>query len=170
MQYFSLNLSGNGIHLRNQVGNLIGGVLLKSQAESGYRLELAVGFYAEAKQDFELSRWRSCVDNSQHAVENSGKTVIACFQPVEKSHNSAKQVIDLIKNEEISPDLIDDIKVMIPMLRKLGFEEHLRTGYGDEIMHKSPWELFNKDDASQALEMARKCSIIARKVYEYYFG
>jgi len=72
----------------------------------GYRLELVDGFYAEANQDFELSRWRSCVDNSQLAVENSGKTVIACFRPVEKSHNPAKQVIDLIKNEEISPELM----------------------------------------------------------------
>ncbi len=143
---------------------------MKSQAESRYRLELAEGFYAEANQDFELSRWRSCVDNSQLAVENSGKTVIACFRPVEKSHNPAKQVIDLIKNEEISPDLIDDIKVMIPMLRKLGFEEHLKTDYGDENTYKSPWELFDKDDASQALEMARKCSMIVRKVYGYYFG
>ena len=38
---------------------------MKSQAESRYRLELAEGFLAEALQNFELSRWRSCVDNSQ---------------------------------------------------------------------------------------------------------
>ena len=143
---------------------------MKSQLDSRYRLELAEGFYGEANQDFELSRWRSCVDNSQLAVENSGKTVIACFRPVEKSHNPAKQVIDLIKTGEISLELIDDIKLMVPMLRNLGFEEHLKTDYGDENTYKSPWELFNKDDASEALEMAQKCSRIARRVYEYYFG
>lgn len=58
------------------------------------------GFLAEALQDFELSRWRSCVDNSQLAVENSGKTIIACFRPVEKSHNPARQVDDLLEKDD----------------------------------------------------------------------
>lgn len=62
---------------------------MKSKSESRYRLELAEGFLGEAKQDFELLRWRSCVDNSQLAVENSGKTVVACFRPIEKSHKDS---------------------------------------------------------------------------------
>lgn len=143
---------------------------MKSKAESRYRLELAEGFLAEAEQDFELSRWRSCVDNSQLAVENSGKTIVACFRPVEKSHNPARQVADLLEKEEISPELISDIKILIPLLEKLGFEEHLKTDYGDEDTYKTPWNLFNKDDASEALEIARKCVRIAKRVYRFYFG
>jgi HEPN domain-containing protein len=143
---------------------------LKSKSESRYRLELAEGFLDEAEQDFGLSRWRSCVDNSQLAVENSGKTVVACFRPVEKSHNPARQVADLLEGNEINQELIEDIKILIPLLEKLGFEEHLKTDYGDEDTYKSPWEIFNKDDASEAVEIAGKCVITAKKVYEFYFG
>lgn len=143
---------------------------MNSKDESRYRLELAEGFLAEAEQDFELSRWRSCVDNSQLAVENSGKTVVACFRPVEKSHNPAKQVVDLIDSGEINQKLIDDIKIMTPLLEKLGFEEHLKTDYGDEDTYRSPWDIFNKGDAAEALKIARKCVSIAKSVYEFYFG
>ena len=41
-----------------------------------YRLALANGFLQEARQDSELARWRSCVDNSQLAVENAGKALL----------------------------------------------------------------------------------------------
>lgn len=143
---------------------------MNSKAESRYRLELAEGFLKEAEQDFLLSRWRSCVDNSQLAVENSGKTVVACFRPVEKSHNVARHVADLMEREEIDPELNDDIKILIPMLDKLGFEEHLKTDYGDEDTYKSPWDIFTKDDAAEALEMARKSVMIAKKTYGFYFG
>ncbi len=143
---------------------------MKSKAESRYRLELSEGFLAEAEQDFGLSRWRSCVDNSQLAVENSGKAIVACFRPVEKSHNPARQVADLLEREEIAQELIDDIKTLIPLLEKLGFEEHLRTDYGDEDTYKSPWELFDKEDAAEALEMARKSVGIAKRGYGFYFG
>lgn len=142
---------------------------MKSRDESRYRLNLAEGFLTGAEQDFELSRWRSCVDNSQLAVENSGKMVVACFRPVEKSHNPAKQVADLLKTEKIDSKLIDDIGYLIPLLDKLGFEEHLKTDYGDEDTYKSPWDLFNEDDAAEALEIARKSVGIAKKVYKFYF-
>ncbi len=110
------------------------------------------------------------MDNSQLAVENSGKTVVACFRPVEKSHNPARQVTDLLDRGEIDEKLIDDIKILIPLLEKLGFEEHLKTDYGDEDTYKSPWDIFNKDDAAEALDIARKCVGIAKRVYEFYFG
>lgn len=143
---------------------------MKSQAESRYRLELAEGFLSEALQDFELSRWRSCVDNSQLAVENSGKTIIACFRPVEKSHNPARQVADLLVKDEINQELVDDVRLIIPLLERLGFEEHLKTDYGDEDTYRSPWEIFNKDDAIESLGSARKCVEIAKRIYSFYFS
>jgi hypothetical protein len=36
-----------------------------------YRLMLAQGFLEESRQDVQLQRWRSAVDSSQLAVENS---------------------------------------------------------------------------------------------------
>ena len=50
--------------------------------EASYRLRLVLGFLEEARQDFNLERWRSCVDNSQLATENAAKAVLALLGPV----------------------------------------------------------------------------------------
>jgi len=65
--------------------------------ESKYRLRLAEGFLEEARQDIASQRWRSCVDNSQLAVENAAKAVLALLGPVGRTHNPAvllRQALD----------------------------------------------------------------------------
>lgn len=57
--------------------------------EARYRLRLAEGFLQEARQDIALQRWRSCVDNSQLAVENAAKAALAFLGPVGRTHNPA---------------------------------------------------------------------------------
>ncbi len=54
-----------------------------------YRLKIAQGFLEESRQDMQLGRWRSAVDNSQLAVENSAKAVLSLVAPVGKIHNPA---------------------------------------------------------------------------------
>lgn len=41
-----------------------------------YRLRIAYGFLEESRQDVELGRQRSAVDNAQLAVESSAKALI----------------------------------------------------------------------------------------------
>jgi HEPN domain-containing protein len=53
-----------------------------SSEEPRYRLNLAEGFLLEAREDLNLKRWRSCVDNSQLAVENAAKVALALLGPV----------------------------------------------------------------------------------------
>lgn len=60
---------------------------MESGRDSAYRLKLAEGFLKEAKEDFQLNRWRSCVDNSQLAAENSARAVISVLMPVPKRHD-----------------------------------------------------------------------------------
>lgn len=55
--------------------------------EVRYRQRLAEGFLGEARQDVELRRWRSCIDNSQLAVENAAKAALALLGPVGRTHN-----------------------------------------------------------------------------------
>jgi hypothetical protein len=55
-----------------------------------YRLRLSEGFLNEARQDLALKRWRSCVDNSQLAVENAAKVFLAYLGPVGRTHNPAE--------------------------------------------------------------------------------
>lgn len=50
--------------------------------DAEYRLEVAQGFLGEARQDVQLGRWRSAVDNAQLTVENATKAVLALAGPV----------------------------------------------------------------------------------------
>ena len=66
-----------------------------------YRFGLANGFLNEAEQDMQLARWRSCVDNSQLAVENAGKAALFLFGVAPKSHEPARQITVLLRQASL---------------------------------------------------------------------
>lgn len=106
--------------------------------EALFRLKLAEGFLKEAEQDFSISRWRSCVDNAQLCSENAGKTIIAIFKPIEKTHDPSAQLRKIIDDAIIDKSLITDLEKMIPLYAQLGPEEHFLTDYGDEETLSTP--------------------------------
>ncbi len=110
-----------------------------------YRMRLAGGFLAEAEQDFDLARWRSCVDNAQLAAENAGKTVLALFGVVPKTHDPAQQIAQILRNQDVPSTIRGLMEKMLPELLALGSAEHFLTDYGDEVSYKLPWDLFDKD-------------------------
>jgi len=61
---------------------------MDSERDVRYRLRLAEGFLGEAEEDVRSSRWRSCVDNAQLAVENAIKAVIGRFGPSTRAPDS----------------------------------------------------------------------------------
>ncbi|MEW6687040.1 MAG: HEPN domain-containing protein [Candidatus Edwardsbacteria bacterium] len=136
--------------------------------EAEYRLRLARGFLKEAEQDFQLSRWRSCVDNAQLSAENSGKAIISLFEPVEKTHDPAMQLKRLIDEKIIPSELRTDLEEVLSFLGEWGFDKHILSDYGDEIAKRDPWELFSEEDANEALQTARICLSKAEKIYEAY--
>jgi len=142
---------------------------MNSQLDAEYRLRLAKGFQREAEQDFQLQRWRSCVDNAQLSVENSGKAIIAIFEPVEKTHNPAINLRKLIAKGLVDNALRGDLNAALTYFDELGFEEHFLTDYGDEKNYKDPWSLFNKSDAQKALDIMQKCLTVAEAFYQFYY-
>ncbi len=131
-----------------------------------YRIRLAEGFLAEAEQDFSLGRWRSCVDNAQLAVENAGKTALAFFGVVPKTHDPARQIAQILRNQQVLPAVRELMEKMLPDLLALGSAEHFLTDYGDEVSYKLPWELFDKDAAADALKAARSSVDSARAILQ----
>lgn len=142
---------------------------MNSQHDAEYRLRLAKGFQKEAEQDFQLQRWRSCVDNAQLSVENSGKAIIAIFEPVEKTHNPAINLRKLIAKGLVDSVLLGDLNAALTYFDELGFEEHFLTDYGDETNYRDPWSLFSEDDAQKALEIMRRCLVVAENFYLFYY-
>jgi len=139
---------------------------VNSNKDVEYRLNLAKGFLGEAEQDFELQRWRSCVDNAQLSVENAGKAILMLFGIPPKTHEPAKQLAHLIDHSEIPVSVRDDIKDVLPDFLTLGLEEHFMTDYGDESSYKLPWDMFTEKSAKSALQAARLCTSRSESIIE----
>lgn len=140
------------------------------QNEALFRLRLAKGFLKEAQEDFNLSRWRSCVDNAQLCSENAGKSIVAIFKPIEKTHDPSIQLRKIVEEGIVDKNFVCDIERIIPLYAQLSSEEHFLTDYGEEETLLTPWELYSKDDAEDALSIARDCFSVAEKIYKSYFG
>lgn len=130
---------------------------MNSREDVEYRLNLAKGFLKEADQDFQLERWRSCVNNAQLSVENSGKAILMLFGVSPKTHEPGKHLAKLIKNTEIPEEIRGIVKKFLPSFLTLGIEEHFMTDYGDESSYKLPWEIFDQKSAKSALDSAKQC-------------
>ena len=129
-----------------------------------YRLALAKGFLAEAEQDLQLERWRSCVDNAQLAVENAGKTVLARFNVLSKTHDPARQVTILLQDPTLPLEIVEKLQQMLPDLLALGAAEHFLTDYGDEATYTLPWDLFTRASATAALQAAQRTFTLAQEL------
>ena len=46
----------------------------------------------------------------------------------------------------------------------LGFDVHVQTDYGDETLGRTPWELFDEDDAQRAVSMAVEAASLAQAI------
>ena len=138
---------------------------MNAKKDAEFRLKLAAGFLREAEEDVRLSRWRSCVDNAQMSVENAAKAVIAMRGPVPKVHQLEGALSKLVKDATLKR-LRKEIAILREIAGKLGFEEHVRTDYGDESQYRTPWELFDQESAEQALDLARKAHDTAQRIIE----
>ena len=69
----------------------------------------------EAEEDFKLKRWRSCVDNAQLAVENSGKAILMPFGASSKTREPAKHLAQLTKGQTFHPLFEDNLKRFYPI-------------------------------------------------------
>ncbi len=103
-----------------------------------YRIALSQGFLTEAEQDLTIQRWRFCVDNSQLAVENAGKAALALFGIAPKTHDPARQIAAILREQELPSDVSELLHAMLPDLLVLGTETHFLTDYGDEESYTLP--------------------------------
>ncbi len=144
----------------------MGGGPINGRQRAAYRLRLAQGFLGEARQDAGLSRWRSAVDNAQLAVENAGKTVLVLFGEIGRTHNPATRIRRLINEGRLDAALSECLERLAELAELLGSDIHIQTDYGDEVGGRTPWELFDEEDAREALTMAEEAVRLAGRVVE----
>jgi HEPN domain-containing protein len=132
--------------------------------EVTYRMRLADGFLAEARQDLELERWRSCVDNSQLAVENAAKAVLALLGPVGKPHNPAGLLRRAVEDHRFPQEIAAQVTELAQSAEILGHDVHMDTDYGSEANWRTPWELFGESDAQQSISIAENAVILAGEI------
>jgi len=141
---------------------------MKSEQEIKYRLKLAQGFLAEAQQDVPLKRWRSAVDNSQLAVENAAKAVLAMLGPVGRTHNPAVQLLQAIADGRFTPIPEQPLHRLAELAKLMGADVHAQTDYGIEAAQRTPWELFGEADAQQAVTVAEEAMALAQAITQYH--
>jgi HEPN domain-containing protein len=129
-----------------------------------YRLRIAHGFLEESRQDVQLQRWRSAVDNAQLAVENSAKAALSLAAPVGKTHNPAPQLRETLSKGYFSADIAEKIERLAECAEQLGFDVHIQTDYGDETGRLTPWDLFDEEDARQAQSLAQESVDLAETI------
>lgn len=129
---------------------------MSASRDVAYRIALAAGFLNEAEQDYALERWRSCVDNAQLAVENAGKAALALFGIAPKTHDPARQIASILREQAMPAEAGELLRAMLPDLLVLGAETHFLTDYGDEASYTLPWDLFTRQTAEDALRSARR--------------
>lgn len=132
--------------------------------EALYRCKVAEGFLKEARQDWSLERWRSCVDNSQLAVELAAKTALALLGPVGRTHAPAALLFDALNAQKFPDVLQAKIRRIAECARSLGPSVHVQSDYGDENTRRTPWELFDRTDAQKALNLAEEAVRLAKEI------
>ncbi|MFQ5611254.1 MAG: HEPN domain-containing protein [Anaerolineae bacterium] len=137
--------------------------------EARYRLMLAEGYLDKAEGFFRQDAWHDCVRDAQGSIENAGKSIIACFTPIEKTHDPVKQIEALLKKGGIPSTIRESIEAALPALSALGREDHIRATYGDETTFTPPWDLFDEAKAEAALRAARQATTTARRVFQDLF-
>jgi HEPN domain-containing protein len=131
-----------------------------------YRLTLVQGFLAEAQQDITLKRWRSAVDNAQLSIENSAKAVLASLGPVGRTHQPAVFLRQALQAGTFSLADVTKVSRLAELAELLGFDVHVQTDYGDETLGQTPWDLFDEDDAHQAVNMAVEAAALAQAIVQ----
>jgi len=131
-----------------------------------YRLRLAEGFLAEARQDKASQSWRSCVDNSQLAVENAAKVFLAFLGPVGRTHNPGMLLEQALQEGKFPEERHSAVQRVAQCARTLGPKVHAETDYGDEEAGRTPWELFDESSAKEALQVAEEAVSLARSFVE----
>jgi len=121
--------------------------------EVNYRRKLALGYLNDCRQAFKRGDWRNTVACAQLCAENAAKAVIAVFRVPSWIHDPSEELNQVVS---LLPDEVRPHAVQLATIAHRLAPEHARTVYGEPARGISPWELYSKNDAEEALRIAEE--------------
>ena len=134
---------------------------MDSKEEARYRLRLAEGYVREAEHLIAVCQWRACVSSAQLAVENSASALLALVGPLARSHDLSGMLLDAAGDLGLRDHDLRKLHRLAECARLLGLREHILTDYGDELAHRTPWEIYDVGRGKTALALAAEAYEIA---------
>jgi HEPN domain-containing protein len=134
------------------------------QEEVIYRLNTAIEQLEAATKRLSIEDWVGTVQASQLTAENAAKAVIAHFHLPGWTHDPSNELREILN--KIPNHLKDDVGKLIDIVSTLA-PEHGRTSYGIPTERITPRQLYNRENAEEALRKAREAYEISRKILKH---
>jgi len=130
-------------------------------SDVAYRRKLTNKYLKEAGENFKRGDYRRTVESAQLATENAAKAIIALYHVPSWSHDPSIELLELLK--KLPKELEVKARKLAQIAHKLA-PEHGRVTYGEPVRGVTPWELYKKKDAEEALIMAKDCVKLLREI------
>jgi len=118
-----------------------------------YRYKLAKNFLREAEEAFKRGDWRNTVSASQLAAENAAKAIIAFYRIPSWSHDPSHELLSILSN---IPSHVRKLTEEVAVIARTLAPEHGRSTYGEPTRGLTPWDIYKREDAEKAINIARK--------------
>ncbi len=129
-----------------------------------YRLNLAYEQLEAAAKRLKIEDWVGVVQASQLAAENAAKAIIAHFYIPSWTHDPSGELRAI--SDKIPARFKKDIDRLIEIVSTLA-PEHGRTSYGIPTERVTPGQLYDKEKAENAFNIAREAASISRRILKH---
>jgi HEPN domain-containing protein len=136
-------------------------LVIDPESEVRYRVRLAEGYLREAEENFKREDFRATVAASQLAAENAAKAIIAIFRIPSWSHDPSHELREVISQ---LPQSLRPLAEELAGIAQLLAPEHGRVTYGEPTRGLTPWEIYGREDAEKALQLAKKAVELMRLI------
>ena len=136
-------------------------LVIDPESEVRYRVRLAEGYLREAEENFKREDFRATVAASQLAAENAAKAIIAIFRIPSWSHDPSHELREVVSQ---LPQSLRPLAEELAGIAQLLAPEHGRVTYGEPVRGLTPWEIYGREDAEKALQLAKKAVELMRLI------
>jgi HEPN domain-containing protein len=128
-------------------------IRLDPKSEVGYRVRLVERYLQDAEDAYRRGDFRGAVASSQLAAENAAKAVVAVYRVPSWTHDPSHELRELVDR---MPQALRPSAEELAEVAELLAPEHGRATYGEPARGLTPWEIYGREDAEEALERARR--------------